>query len=300
MKQVITLWRFSRPHTIIGSVISILTLYFIVCEHQKSECLSYLTLALTIGITCNIFIVGINQIADVNIDKINKPHLPIPSCALTVREASIIVFVALLISLALALLISPYLFGIISLAAIIGWAYSMPPFHLKRHHVTAALAITLVRGLILNVGGFLVFNYLVNQTLDMPENVKILTVFIIAFSIVISWFKDLPDIEGDSKYQIKTLAILYSPKMALIMGNLLVGLAYSFTIYLKWIEYVSMKMPSVQNKILLYGHILLFVLFITNAFTIRLNENNSIKKFYMRFWWFFFAEYVVYLLAYTV
>ena len=299
MKPLITLWKFSRPHTIIGSVISIFTLYFIVCDKQETQCLSYLIMALSIGISCNIFIVGINQIADVNIDKINKPFLPIPSGSLSVQQAKIIVFTALFISLGLALYITPYLFGIIALAATIGWAYSMPPLYLKQHHMTAALAITTVRGVLLNAGGFMVFNYLVNNSLDMPENVKILTLFIIAFSIVISWFKDLSDMEGDAKYNIKTFAILYSPKAALIAGNLLVGLAYLFTIYMKCVDFSISEIPSFETRVLLYGHVILFVLFIINAFSIRLGEHQSIKKFYIRFWWFFFAEYVVYLLAYT-
>ncbi len=299
MTPLITLWKFSRPHTIIGSVISIFTLYIIVCENQELQCLSYLVLALTIGISCNIFIVGINQIADVDIDKINKPDLPIPSGALSVQQAKIIVFTAILISLSLALFITPYLFGIIALAAAIGWAYSMPPLYLKQHHVTAALAISTVRGVLLNAGGFLVFNYLVNSSLEMPENVKILTLFIIAFSIVISWFKDLSDIKGDAKYGIKTFAIQYSPKSALITGNLLVGLAYLFTIYIKWLDFSFTKTPSIETRILLVGHIILLGLFIINAFSIKLSEHQSIKKFYKRFWWFFFAEYVLYFLAYV-
>ena len=299
MKALLTFWKFSRPHTIIGSVISIVTLYFIVCNKQETQCLAYLLMALIIGISCNIFIVGINQIADVNIDKINKPLLPIPSGALRVQQAKIIVFTALFISLGLALYITPYLFGIIALAATIGWAYSMPPFYLKKHHVTAALAITTVRGVLLNAGGFMVFNYLVNNSLDMPKNVKILTLFIIAFSIVISWFKDLSDMEGDAKYNIKTFAILYSPKAALITGNLLVGLAYLFTIYMKYVDFSILEIPSYETRVLLYGHIILFALFIINAFSIRLGEQQSIKKFYKRFWWFFFAEYVVYLVAYA-
>ena len=183
MKPLITLWKFSRPHTIIGSVIGIFTLYCIVCENQQTQCLSYLVMALSIGITCNLFIVGINQIADVKIDIINKPYLPIPSGALSVAQAKGIVLVALFISLGLALFISPYLFGIIALAATIGWAYSMPPFYLKQHHVTAALAITTVRGVLLNAGGFMVYNYLINDSLEMPLNVMILTLFIFMFSI---------------------------------------------------------------------------------------------------------------------
>lgn len=300
MKPLITLWKFSRPHTIIGSVVSILTLYCIVCQHQESQCLPYLLMALTIGITCNVFIVGVNQIADVKIDTINKPYLPIPSGALRVREARIIVFTAVGISLGLALWISPYLFGIIGVAATIGWAYSMPPFYLKKHHVTAALSIATVRGVLLNMGGFLVFNYLVNHTLAMPENVKILTLFIIIFSIVISWFKDLPDIKGDAKYNIKTFAIVYSPKVAVITGSILVGLAYVFTICMKWLELLSTNNPSIPTRVLLIGHSILFGLFIVNTFSIRLSEHESIVKFYKRFWWFFFAEYMVYLMAYVV
>jgi homogentisate phytyltransferase/homogentisate geranylgeranyltransferase len=256
-------------------------------------------MALIIAITCNVFIVGINQVADVNIDKINKPDLPIPSGLLSVQQAKIIVYAALCISLGLALFISPYLFGIIALATTIGWAYSMPPLYLKQHHITAALAIATVRGMLLNAGGFLVFNYLINGSLEMPENMKILTLFIIVFSIVISWFKDLPDIKGDAKYNIKTFAILYSPKVVVITGNLLVGCAYAFTIYLKWSDYRIAEMPSFKTSVLLYGHLILLGLFIINAFSIRLSEHESVKKFYKRFWWFFFAEYALYLLAYS-
>lgn len=299
MKALLTFWKFSRPHTIIGSVISIFTLYYIVNEKLETESLSFLIIALIIGITCNIFIVGINQIEDVNIDKINKPYLPIPSGELSILNAKIIVFSALIISLGFALFLSPYLFGIIALATTIGWAYSMPPFYLKQHHVTAALAISTVRGVLLNAGGFLVFNYLLNNSWEMPVNVKILTLFVIVFSIVISWFKDLPDIKGDAEYNIKTFAILYSPKVTLVSGIIIVGAAYLFTIYLKLVDYTISEIPSIETSVLLNGHILLFGLFIINAFSIRLSEHRSIKKFYKRFWLFFFAEYLLYLLAYA-
>ena len=257
-------------------------------------------MSLIIAVSCNLFIVGINQVADVAIDRINKPSLPIPACVLSVHLAKIIVYSALSISLVLALFTSIYLFGIIVIATSIGWAYSMPPFYLKQHHISAALAIATVRGVLLNAGGFLVFNYLINNTLEMPENVKILTLFIIVFSIVISWFKDLPDIEGDAKYNIKTFAILYSPKFVLTIGNLLVGLAYIYTIYMKWQEYSNTAIPTFKTKTLLFGHLILLGLFILNSLYIRLDEHQSIKKFYKRFWWFFFAEYALYLFAYSL
>jgi homogentisate phytyltransferase/homogentisate geranylgeranyltransferase len=300
MKGLNILWRFSRPHTIIGSVISIYTLYIIVCDNRESIYFPYLFPALILGICCNVFIVGINQIADVEIDRINKPNLPIPSGVLNLKQAKIIVLSSLVISLLLAFFISFYLFIIILLATGIGWAYSMPPMYLKRYHIGAALSISFVRGILLNAAGFLVFNYLVNDVIEMPLNVKILTLFIVVFSIGISWFKDLTDIEGDKKFNIRTLAIVYSTKSALIAGNVLVSIAYIFTIYMKYQEYQNSIAITKQLNILFYGHILLLLLFISNAISINLNKHSSIQKFYKRFWWFFFAEYLLYLIAYSV
>ncbi len=300
MKTLNILWKFSRPHTIIGSVISIYTLYVIVCNNRESLYIPYLILALLLGISCNVFIVGINQVADVNIDKINKPYLPIPAGVLSLKQAKIIVLSALFMSLLISAYISVYLFIIILLATGIGWAYSMPPFFFKKHHLGAAISISFVRGILLNACGFLVFNYLVNNVIEMPLNVKILTLFIVVFSIGISWFKDLTDIEGDLTFNIRTLAIVYSTKSVLIAGNVLVSLAYLFTIYMKFIEYKNALNIGVELYTLFYGHIVLLFLFILNAISIDLNKRDSIQKFYKRFWWFFFAEYLLYLIAYTL
>jgi homogentisate phytyltransferase/homogentisate geranylgeranyltransferase len=298
MKPLITLWRFSRPHTIIGSVTSILTLYIIACNHQHvGDNLPLLLLAIITGICCNIFIVGINQIEDVKIDVINKPYLPIASGDLSLKNAYRIIITCMIISLSVSAYLSPYLFGIIALSLLIGMAYSLPPLYLKKHHFPAALAITTVRGVLVNIGGFMVFNWLINHSTELPSNIRILTLFIIAFSIAISWFKDLPDVAGDAKYDIRTFAILYSPKTALIAGNVLVISAYVYSIVMKAADYTTDA--SRESAVLLFGHIFLLVVFLVNTFSIKLSEHQSIKKFYMRFWIFFFAEYVVYLIAYV-
>lgn len=287
MNLPLIIWKFSRPHTIIGSVISILTLFLYAYNPNTLFNYNLLLLALIVGVTCNIFIVGINQIQDVEIDKINKPYLPIPAGVLSLSQAKRIVFSALFISLGLGLYISPYLFTIVAVSTAIGWAYSMPPLYLKKHHITAALSISVVRGILLNAGGFLLFNYLLNNKIEMPHDIKILTLFVVAFSVVISWFKDISDIEGDAKFNIKTLAITFSPKHVLIAGNIVVGSAYIFSI-----------LNSSKEDVLFFGHIALLILFLINSLSINLNQHQSIKKYYQRFWWFFFAEYLIYLFAY--
>ena len=86
MKALITLWKFSRPHTIIGSVIGIYTFFAIIYDQQHIQSYYYLTMALIIAITCNVFIVGINQVADVNINLKN------------LNSSSLLIFKSILIS----------------------------------------------------------------------------------------------------------------------------------------------------------------------------------------------------------
>jgi homogentisate phytyltransferase/homogentisate geranylgeranyltransferase len=278
------IWKFSRPHTIIGSVISITTLYLMAYDTKNTFDLTLLLLSIVVGVTCNVFIVGINQVSDIDIDRINKPELPIPAGVLSLKQAKNIVYAALIICYSIAAYISMYLLVIVVLSTFIGWAYSMPPFHLKKHHLSAAIAIATVRGVLLNAYGFLLFNFLLNNSTELTDNAEILTLFVIAYSVVISWFKDLSDIEGDAKFKINTLAISYSPKIALIIGNIIVSLAYLYSI----VNYAN-------NDFLQYGHVTLWALFILNTFSIKLSDHDSVRKYYKRFWWFFFAEYLLYL-----
>jgi homogentisate phytyltransferase/homogentisate geranylgeranyltransferase len=298
INTVKTIWAFSRPHTIIGSAISIIALYSIICEGKLLAHIPLLFLTLAIGISCNVFIVGINQIADVSIDRINKPYLPIAAGILSVHRAKLIVYGSLLLSLSLALWISPYLFYIILLSGAIGWAYSMPPFYWKKHHATAAFAIVFVRGVLINIGGFLVVNYEVNHLVGLPDDVKLLSLFIIVFSIVISWFKDLPDMEGDSVHRIRTLAIVYSPRFVFIAGNLLIVLTFLCTLLMKYPELMRPGTAVFKVRVLFYGNCCLLLLFLLHGLTANLSEHEAVQKFYKRFWVFFFAEYLLYLVAY--
>jgi homogentisate phytyltransferase / homogentisate geranylgeranyltransferase len=289
MKALKILWQFSRPHTIIGSVCSITALYIIACNGiglWQHNFLYAATLIAALG--CNVFIVGINQIADVEMDKINKPYLPLAAGTLSRKNALAIIYVALAIALVFAFIASLFYFVLILIILLIGIAYSLPPLYLKQHHLPAALAITLVRGLLVNVGIFLHFQKTINGNYDLPGHIWCLAFFIMAFSIAIAWFKDLPDTEGDEKFHVRTLAVLYSKKNALFGGTLLVGAAYVFV--LAWSFFYAIKNPWY----LIITHGLLFVFFLFNYFSVQLDDKNSVKKFYLRFWVFFFAEYILF------
>lgn len=289
MKRLKILWQFSRPHTIIGSVCSITALYIIACNGtglQHNLPLYFLTLIAALA--CNVFIVGINQVTDVELDRINKPHLPLAAGTLSTKNALLIIYVSLFTCLTVSFFVSLFLFGLIVLILLIGIAYSLPPLKLKQHHLPAALAITLVRGFLVNVGMFMHYQNTMLQSRNIPDYIWCLTFFIMAFSIAIAWFKDLPDTKGDERYKIKTLAVLYNKKTALLGGALLVSAAYVYVLF--W----SNTSQYAHTKFLLIAHTVLFLLFLLNFLSVKLNHQLSLKKFYLRFWVFFFAEYAVF------
>lgn len=286
MKSLKIFWQFSRPHTIIGSLCSISSLYVLASKgHLLFAHLWLFAATLLAALACNVFIVGINQIADIELDKINKPYLPLAAGSLTMLAAKQIVWACLFISLLVSILTSYLLFLLILVILLIGAAYSLPPLSLKKHHLPAALAITVVRGLLVNVGIFLHFQYAIDQQLQLPDYIVCLTVFMMAFSIAIAWFKDLPDTDGDQQFRIKTLAVLYSKKNALYGGMVLLSIAYAYLLYWSFIA------DYAHTRFLFLGNSVLFVFFLLNYFSVRLNNQVSVKYFYLRFWVFFFVEY---------
>ena len=156
----IVLWRFTRPHTLIGSALAIPALHIFAAPTLEAAFTSKSAIsilyAMIPSLLMNLYITGLNQITDVEIDKVNKPNLPIAAGDLSPRAATIIVTVSLLLSLALSVLnpilstqgLNIALWG----SMILGTMYSMQPFRLKRFPLLAAFCIVAVRGTIINAG----------------------------------------------------------------------------------------------------------------------------------------------------
>lgn len=314
MQFIKTLWRFGRPHTLVGTTVSIFCLFlgglyssmdgyktgwtfnnpnqfqwaFILFVFTWMSCL-----------LCNVFITGLNQITDYEIDKINKPNLPLVDGSLSSGDAKKIVTIALLGSLSLAFFLSTKLGALISIISFLGWAYSSNPIRFKRFHVWAAMAISLVRGPLVNLGIAMFFiarfktihitgwKSFYNTLVEPSVGVWLipLTVFITLFSIGIAWFKDLPDTEGDAKYNINTLSVKRGGKLALNLGGSLLTIAYFCMIY--WGALWSFSM--------LVFHVLAFMVFGFFWLSVELKELKTIKRFYMGYWLLFFAEYLFFI-----
>ena len=280
-----TLWKFSRPHTIIGSTVSIVVLFLLQGGSIADQYIILLT-TLVSALGCNVCITGLNQIIDVELDKINKPELPIASGELSMSTAKKIVIISGIIAVGAAALLHWVLLLLIIVILILGITYSVPPIQLKKHHLPAAFAITIVRGVLVNIGMALHFSKMFEGDFSIQAVIYPLTIFITAFSLAIAWYKDLPDRAGDAHFGYRTFPLLYSPKIALYLGAGFVMAAYGWCIFWSY---------RAAEHLLMYSLIVLSVAFLIHLQTVRLTEQKSIRRFYQLFWVFFFATYLSFL-----
>jgi homogentisate phytyltransferase/homogentisate geranylgeranyltransferase len=136
-------WSFTRPHTMYGTAIAVPAIGVLAGGNSIA--------ALPAALCANAFVTGLNQITDVEVDRINKPFLPLPSEALDTNDAIGIVVVAAVLSILLSVHSKTLLVTTASSIAL-GTMYSMPPPRLKRFPLFAALSIIAVRGIIINIG----------------------------------------------------------------------------------------------------------------------------------------------------
>lgn len=286
-----TLWKFSRPHTLIGTTVSIIGIYLLVINKFayfsaiNLQILVFALLAMWLG---NIYITGLNQITDLEIDKINKPHLPLVSGKMTFFEAKIVVIITGILSLVFSWIINIFLGLTLLLGLCIGTAYSLPPIRLKRIPYLASLSIFTVRGVVVNFGIYLFFKDSLGEPLFFSLDIIFLTCFISMLSLAISLLKDIPDITGDSIFNISTFSVKYGRKNIFFLSTAILIFDYVFSIVFGFIysQFWNFELMSVTQGILLI--ILLFQVRGTN-----LENRPSITQFYMFVWELFYIEYLL-------
>jgi chlorophyll/bacteriochlorophyll a synthase len=85
----------------------------------------------------------INDWCDRHVDAINEPHRPIPSGRVPGRWPVGMAAIGVLLSLVLAAALGPWVLAATMVALLSGWAYSAPPFRLKRSGWLGPLACAL-------------------------------------------------------------------------------------------------------------------------------------------------------------
>lgn len=289
-------WKFSRPHTIIGTSLTVLALYFISLATAGNEItLINLEQMLVVWLAClcgNIYIVGLNQLYDIEIDRINKPNLPLASGEFSVNQGKVIIAVTGIMALLIAALSGVWLFITVSVSMSLGTAYSTPPIRLKQFPFWAAFCILTVRGIIVNIGLFLHYGNKLNGQEVLNPYVWTLTLFILLFTVAIAIFKDVPDLEGDRQYNINTFTLVIGKPAVFNLSRGVITVCY-FGMMLAGLFWLT----SLNVSFFVTSHVVLLGLLWWRSHDVDLSEKSAIADFYQFIWKLFFLEYLIFPIA---
>ena len=144
----------------------------------------------------------INDIYDLNGDKINHPGRPLPSGIISLKAALVYYFILLAVSLFLSLFISNLNFAVNLLAILLLYLYS---YKLKGIAFGGNLVVSLLTGLTFIYGGIAVNNFYLSI---------IPALFAFLINLIREIVKDMEDIEGDIRVGIISFPSRYGVRLA--------------------------------------------------------------------------------------
>jgi len=198
-------WTFARPFTLVPPMVGIFSGSLIGYGTSRVQFpFLHVALAVLAAGVLNAASNGLNQICDLENDRINKPHRPLPAGRLSLRAAWIFVTSTYVVALAMTALVNRETFVIYCVAALATVAYSAPPVRLKRDPVGSNLIIALIRGWLLKVAGWAA----VSTVLTSIEPWYIGFIYFV-FLLGATTTKDFADIEGDRSAGCITLPVRY-------------------------------------------------------------------------------------------
>ena len=253
-----------------------------------------------------------NQITDVDIDKINKPELPIAKGDLKKSTAISVVLVSLAISLVMSIVHPKYSTSGLQVALwgsfILGTMYSLPPFRMKRHPLLAAFCIVAVRGTIMNAGFYShALSAAFSATKEAAAEAGVLhcllhdwkcalsSLFFGVFGIVIALMKDVPDAQGDRIFNIRSFTVRVGQKRVFrTMKNLLTVLFGVFGgALMQWATLAPSASVAARRGLVGLG--CWVAAWSTNweARDVDPEDSEEVYSYYMHLWKLFYLSYLV-------
>lgn len=288
-------YKFSRPHTVIGTALSIISVSLLAVEKLSDFTPLFFTgvlEAIVAALLMNIYIVGLNQLSDIEIDKVNKPYLPLASGEYSVTTGVTIVSSFAIMSFLVGWTVGSWpLFWALFISFVLGTAYSIniPLLRWKRYAFVAAMCILAVRAVIVQIAFYLhVQTYVYGRQAIFTKPVIFATGFMSFFSVVIALFKDIPDIVGDQIYGIRSFTVRLGQKRVFWICISLLQMAYAAAIF------VGASSSCLWSKLItVLGHAMLASILWSRAKSVDLESKAAITTFYMFIWKLFYAEYLL-------
>nr|QDF82055.1 prenyltransferase PT4 [Clematis terniflora] len=294
-KKLDALYVFTRPYTIYGTIVGIISISLLPVQTWAELSPSFffgLLKALIPTVLVNIYMCAINQLTDIEIDKINKPYLPLASGVFSLAEGTAITALTAMSALLLGAVFNspPLLLGVMSIF-FIATAYSvdLPLLRWKASAYLASLSIIGIRALTIPLCFFAhAQKYILGRPLAYSKPVFFTVAFMTIIATVIAIIKDLPDVEGDEAFGLRSPSSVYGREAVFwtcvytLMATYAAAAAFGATT-----SYLSTKIITVL------GHGLLSAILWTKAKSVNIKENKETLDFYLFIWKLLYAEYFV-------
>ncbi|KAK8543299.1 hypothetical protein V6N12_015857 [Hibiscus sabdariffa] len=295
-------YRFSRPHTVIGTALSIVSVSLLAVEKLSDISSPFYTgvlEAVVAALMMNIYIVGLNQLSDIEIDKVNKPYLPLASGEYSTLTGILIVTSFSIMSFWLGWVVGSWpLFWALFVSFVLGTAYSinLPLLRWKRFALVAAMCILAVRAVIVQLAFYLhIQTHVFSRPAVFSKPLIFATAFMSFFSIVIALFKDqcgncrsmfamdivqdIPDIEGDKIFGIKSYTVRLGQERVFWTCISLLEMAYGVSILVG-----ATSSYTWSKAITVLGHSILAAILWIRAKSVDLKSKAAITSCYMFIW----------------
>ncbi|GAY36810.1 hypothetical protein CUMW_024720 [Citrus unshiu] len=234
---------------------------------------------------------AINQLADVHIDKVNKPDLPLACGDFSMGEGLAITIASLLMAMAMGIMLRspPLVIGFI-IWCIVGGAYSidLPPLlRWKGNPLMAAVSIICCNGLLVFFPFFIHFQKIVlGNPVAFTKPVLFTAAYLVIWNTAIAFVKDIPDVEGDKAFGLRTLPIIIGKEKVFSVAVNIMLMAYGGVVL------VGAFSPSVLCKLVtMISHSALAFVLWRQAKTNDPSDNKSAKSFYMLTWKLYYVEF---------
>ncbi|CAM8888779.1 unnamed protein product [Rhodiola kirilowii] len=288
-------YRFSRAYVLIGRFIGVLSMSLLAMEKLSDFSPLYLKGLLKASVAAalmHLYVVGLNQLTDIEIDKVNKPYLPLASGEYSYKTGSLIVAFSAIVSFCIGWTEGSWpLFWALFGDFLIGTVYSvdLPLLRWKRSGFLAAVCIVLLWGVFLPVPCYLHFQtHLLQKPAIFSMPLIFTTVFVSFFSVIIALVKDIPDIEGDKMFGIQSYTSRLGQERVFWICVTLLEMAYGAAIC------VGAMSPNLWSKwAMVVGHSIMAMALWNRAKQTDVKNKDATQAFYMFIWKLLYAEYLL-------
>ncbi|KAH9743308.1 hypothetical protein KPL70_003256 [Citrus sinensis] len=248
LKNINAIFQFTRPFFLLGTTIDMTSVSLLAPQQFADLTPTFfigLLKAIVPGLLVNIYEVGVNQLYDVEIDKINKPDLPLASGDLSIGAGITITCTCLLMSLAIGIMLqSPPLISTIIMWFVLSSAYSVD-------------------------------KYVLGRPIEFSRTLMFVVAVKCWFCVLLVLLKDMPDVDGDKEHGIQTLSIALGKEKVLWLGVYMLLVVYGALVI------AGASSPFLESKLItIIGHSTLAFLLLQRARNVDVSSQAAILSFY--------------------